>query len=128
MGKILCLDIGAKKTGLAISDTERKMAFMRPEIFHNNPAELVMAVSALVAKENIQTILVGMPFSLSGQIPDESNSVVKILEDLKKICADIRTMDERFTTKIAKSRSSKGEHDDSQAALILLETYLRIKA
>lgn len=127
-GKILSLDVGTKKTGVAISDAERKMAFMRPEIFHTGNPELLNAIKEILLREHIGTILVGMPFSLSGNLAINKNHVLELIEDLKELKVEVKTMDERFTSKIASGRASANEEDDSQAALVLLETYLRIKA
>ncbi len=127
-GKILSLDVGTKKTGVAVSDAERQMAFMRPEIFHAGNPELLNAIKEILLRENISTILVGMPFSLSGGLAVNKNHILELIDDLKKLKVEVKTMDERFTSKIAAGRSSISEEDDSQAALVLLETYLRIKA
>ena len=45
-GKILSLDVGTRKTGLAISDIDQTMAFMRPEIIHSSAEELILAIKS----------------------------------------------------------------------------------
>lgn len=101
---------------------------MRPEIFHKTQEELLNAIGEILKLEKIGTVLVGLPFSLSGALGGSKNHILDIIDEIKKLNVEVKTMDERFTTKIASKRSSKNEEDDSQAALILLETYLRIKA
>lgn len=127
-GKILALDLGTRKTGLAISDLDKTMAFMRPEIFHLSDQELIAEIKKIIQNENIQELLVGLPLSLSGQM-DEKNKVFQIIKKIEsEISLPIKKIDERLSTKQAISRSSKREEDDSQSALILLQNYLDIKA
>ena len=67
-GKILSLDVGTRKTGLAISDIDQTMAFMRPEIIHSSAEELILAIKELIKSESIHELLVGLPLSLSGEM------------------------------------------------------------
>ena len=127
-GKILALDIGTRKTGLAISDIDKTMGFMRPEIFHSSVEELISAIKKLIQEENIQELLLGLPLSLSGRM-DEKNKVFQIIQRIEaEIKLPIKKIDERLSTKQAISKGSKNEEDDSQSALILLQNYLDIKA
>ncbi len=127
-GKILALDIGTKKTVLAISDIGQSVAFIRPEIFHNSDDDLILKVNKIISEENIKELLLGLPLSLSGEINLE-NRVYKIIKKIEsEIKLPIKRIDERLSTKQAISRSSKNEEDDSQSALILLQNYLDIKA
>ncbi len=127
-GKILALDLGTRKTGLAISDIDQTMGFMRPEIMHTSTEELILAIKTLIQSESIQELLLGLPLSLSGEM-DENNKVFQIIKRIEsEIKIPINKIDERLTTKQAISKSSKNEEDDSQSALILLQNYLDIKA
>lgn len=127
-GKILALDIGTKKTGIAISDIDRSMGFLRPEIFHDTDEELLTVLKKLIIDEKIQELLVGLPLSLSGKM-DPNNKVLGIIKKIEsEINLPVKKIDERWSTKQAISKSSKNEEDDSQSALILLQNYLDIKA
>ncbi len=127
-GKILSLDVGTRKTGLAISDIDQTMAFMRPEIIHSSAEELILAIKELIKSESIHELLVGLPLSLSGEMK-KNNRVYEIIQKIEsEINLPVKKLDERWTTKQAISNASKNEEDDSQSALILLQNYLDIKA
>lgn len=127
-GKILALDVGTKKTGVAISDIDQIIGFMRQEIFHSSDEDLILAIKKIIKDENIQELVVGLPLSLSGEM-DKKNKVFAIINKIEsEIKLPIKQLDERWSTKQALSKSSKHEEDDSQSALILLQNYLDIKA
>lgn len=124
----MALDIGSKRTGIAISDLERLIVFPREEISHKNEADLLSKLNDVVNNEGIVLILAGMPKNLSGTESSQSVYSKKIIESIEKIIkVPVELIDERFSTIEAHKKSSM-KVVDSLSAAILLENYLAIKA
>ncbi|MDR2685889.1 MAG: Holliday junction resolvase RuvX [Rickettsiales bacterium] len=126
-GKILAVDWGAKRTGIALSDAERDFAFARPQI-----APDAGMVAKIAANDRAVGILVGLPSS--GQVAE---SIKKFAADLDALtAAPILMYDETLSSVAASAmlsengisaRHQKGKLD-SAAAQVLLEEFLqRIK-
>ena len=101
MSKIVSIDYGTKRVGVAISDSSRKIAFALDTI--NN--ELIISyLQDLLTKEKILTIVVGSPKNLVNKDNDifkEVNSFINTLRQ-KFSHINIEKYDERFTSVIAK--------------------------
>ncbi|RAU84113.1 Holliday junction resolvase RuvX [Pontibacter arcticus] len=133
MGRILAIDYGTKRVGLAVTDPLQIIA---------NPLETVHAkdvlayLKAYVQREPVDAIIIGMPTRLSGEATDATQHVVGFVRILKKEfpALPVHTVDERFTSKMAqqamlagglkkKARQDKGTVDRVSAAIIL-QSYL----
>ncbi len=122
-GKILALDLGQSRTGVAITDLKQRVAFLRDPIESSTSSELIKQISSLATEEGVSGLLVGMPHSLSGDESSQETWTKNFLEKLRlELNTPIQTMDERLTTQIAKKRMT--DVPDSEAARVLLETYL----
>ena len=132
MSRVLGLDPGTKRCGVAVSDTRRTMAFPRPAFVVNE--DLLVRLAALVDEEEIGLVVVGRPLALAGhETPStiEAHSLfVRIRDALRHVT--VVQWDERLTTLEAqKSLSGAGmrakeqrDHIDSAAAVVLLQGYL----
>lgn len=130
MGRILALDYGTKRIGVAISDEGQKIAFPKPFV----PTEKKDEVLNMIAREAVEKILIGLPKSLSGKETKSTKAAREFADWLgQNSGAEIELIDERFTTRQAKeklkdagmkSKSQKTEID-SMSAYVLLEEYLR---
>ncbi len=135
--KILGIDIGFSRVGFAIGDTITPIAFPREVIDYNHYLDHILYY---IDNEEIEKIVIGMPYSLSGQnensdhIQKIKNEIEKIKNVLKKKTEKItvETFDEQFTSKIAQqslsalgfsAKKQKGKKD-SIAASIILQGYL----
>lgn len=130
MGKIIAIDFGLKRLGLAISDEDRHFAFPRPTLEVSQWAEAIAPLSQLCREEKVVKILVGLPISLDGKKPP-SNEIRKFTSALAQSTAcPVITFDERFTSQQAErelgARSGTKEKSevDRLSAVILLENYL----
>ena len=129
-GKILALDYGRQRTGVAISDTNCTLAFAREYIITDNT--LIKDIITLCKEENIIHIIIGFPLHKDGQESDLIQEIKKIKQKLLKNGYSSEVYDERFTTKLAQnSFLSTGVHNkitkeyiDSESARILLQEYL----
>lgn len=133
MGKILAIDYGLKRVGLAITDETNVFAFALDTVASN---EIYQYIDKLLLKENISTIVIGEPKDLKNQATDATKPSETIAKKLKaKYPAIIvERVDERFTSKMAfqamldggmkkKERRNKG-NIDKISATIILQSYL----
>ena len=132
---ILGLDVGNKNTGVALSDESCMLAFPLDTITSNS--DNITKIRKIIDTYNVKEIVVGMPYTLSGNIGAQGYMVEEFINKLTdSITLPIVKVDERFTTKEAKRITSeyknkhnkKGEMgkwtDDAVAASIILQTYL----
>jgi putative Holliday junction resolvase len=75
MPRILCLDYGEKRTGVAVSDETRTIAQSLTTIYHHNETELIAAVAKLVKQYEVDLIVIGLPLSLSGKPSTRSEKI-----------------------------------------------------
>lgn len=125
-GKILALDIGTRRTGVAISDSEQRVAFARPEIEHTSQKEGIEKILKLIEQEDIIGCIAGLPTKLDGSHTQQTNKVEDFITKLEEIRPVLR-VDERLSTEFAKNLHgfvTKDTRWDSRAAQILLETYI----
>ncbi len=137
-GRILAVDVGARRVGLAISDASRMLARPLETIAVTGEADAVQRVARRVAEldaedEGIATIVVGLPSSLDGT-PTPQTAIVRAfiaaLQEATRV--PIATEDERLTSREAESRLAVREKDwrkrkaqlDAMSAAVFLQDYL----
>lgn len=129
-GKVLAVDYGQARTGLAVSDATGALA--RPlEVVHERDAEAVRArILEVAAHEGVAEIVVGMPLTLRGEVGAQAQKTQEFVARLDAgTDLPITTFDERFTSKLAGSRATRKRRDadDAAAAAHLLTYYLTWK-
>ena len=132
--RVLGLDYGSRYVGLSLSDPLGIIA--QPIEALKNDASLIDRLQQLSALEQVNLIVVGMPFNLKGQRAQKADEVQEFIERLKATLAmDVVPWDERFTTTMAhqtmrsmgtkkKERQKKNGRIDSMAAAIILQSFL----
>src|SRR3989344_9432187 len=101
MARILALDIGSKRIGLAITDEEQIIS--QPLPYTVSPEEILENLQSLINDYEIEEIVVGLPKSLSGEEGTQAQEVRSFIDIIKsKIKTPINYFDERLTTKQAK--------------------------
>lgn len=124
-GKILALDLGTRRTGVAVSDVKQQVAFPRDEIEHESKEELIKLLKAMVLEEFIVGILVGLPVSMEGKNTEQTEITHEIISALKEaVEIPVEMVDERLTTYEARKTSLGSAAADSRAAQIMLEMYI----
>lgn len=131
MGRIICLDYGLKRTGIAVSDPMQIIASPLDTIATQ---ELMPFLKTYIATEPVDKILIGEPYNLDGTETHATKPVKDFIRRLKKVFPHIviETVDEQFSSKMAvramiemnlkkKKRSEKGMIDRMAAALLLKE-------
>lgn len=126
MNKILGIDYGSSKIGLAMADTETKMAIPLLVVEEKNFKEVL---KDLIKSEAIGKIVVGLPVNLNSQETAQTREVRQFIEQLKSLTnLEIVTEDERFSTAQAKRGESptklQRSRDDAVAAMYILQSHL----
>ena len=135
MGKILAIDYGKKRIGIAISDSKKSIAFPLKTIENK---EIFLYLKEIIQSEKIEAIVLGEPKALNNK---ENILFLEVINFRKKIISlfslPVHLVDERFSSKIASKiildanvkkmkRRDKSLLDKVSASLIL-ETYLKKK-
>jgi putative Holliday junction resolvase len=136
VSRILCLDVGERHTGVAVSDPTRTIAQGLATLHHATEAGFLAAVKGLIREHDVGGIVIGLPLSQSGRPSARSEGVRALAERLGKATGLPVTMfDERFSTARADEvlaqayggtgrKKSRQQAVDKVAATIILEDYL----
>lgn len=129
MGRILAIDYGLKRTGIAVSDPLRIIATPLETVL---TTELMVFLTKYLQKETVDEFVVGMPKTLLNEDSEIAPVVRKFVEELKKMFPEkaVHLGDERFTSRLAqramieggmkkKDRQVKGNVDKISATIIL---------
>ncbi|MCL5774733.1 MAG: Holliday junction resolvase RuvX [Patescibacteria group bacterium] len=120
--KILGIDYGEKRIGLAISDESRTFA---RELEILSPKEFWQRISSLAKEEEVERMVLGWPINMAGKETKKTREVEKFRIELEKACAvPVDVMDERLTSVMAHNLPGGKKNVDSLAAQILLQNYL----
>ena len=137
--KILCLDIGTKRVGVAASDPMGWMAQPIEVLVRRGGRKDFDAIAALVRELAADRIVVGLPLDAEGEAGPQAEKVKRFAERLgahlkaADIDVPIELWDERYSTATAEarlidadvSRQRRREVIDKMAAAVILEDYLR---
>lgn len=134
MSRVLAIDLGTKRTGIAVTDPLKMVA---------NPLEtietstLIDFLKAYCAKEQVDTLVLGLPVRLNGMDNEMTPKVMALKLLLQKTfpMLILELIDERFTSKMAmqtmismgskkKDRREKAGNLDKMSAAIILQSYL----
>lgn len=137
MGKILALDYGKKRIGVAVCDGKGGLVFPRAALQNKGDWKVVQFLKDLIGTEHITTIVVGIPIGLEGEETAQTRLVRKFVVFLRKhLSVRILEEDEALSTFVAeekfrafglKSHEMKS-YKDSVAAAAILETFLERKS
>jgi putative Holliday junction resolvase len=137
-GRILAVDVGTRRVGLAISDPSRTLARPLEAIAVASDADAVERVARRIEQldgedDGIAAVVVGMPTSLDGTPTPQTAHVNAFIARLKaRTPLPIVTEDERLTSREAESRLARREKDwrkrkaqlDAASAAVFLQVYL----
>ena len=118
MTKILALDYGSARTGVAVSDPTGTLARPLGIVERAATDSGLDELAALVESEQPERVVVGMPITLRGEHGAQAQETTKFVEALRgRVSVPVETFDERFTSVLA-------DGDDAKAAAHLLSSYL----
>ena len=131
MNRILALDFGRARIGVAISDELQLLAHPLETIPANQQPE--SRIAKIVHEKNVDHVVAGVPRQMNGQIGTAATEVLQFVEKLRTILpCPVVTWDERLTTVAAhralrdagkKTRHTRG-YVDQVAAQMILQSYL----
>ena len=131
--RILALDHGTKRIGVAVSDETKTIALPLEYIPAEPFAEFLVRLKKILAEKEVDFILVGMPRNMDGSYGPAAQKVEVFVAALKTaVTAPIKLWDERLTSTMANRaliqanvrRDKRKEKVDAMAAAILLQSYL----
>jgi putative holliday junction resolvase len=131
--RILAIDFGKKRIGLAISDELGWTAQGLDTLERRDTASDLDYLVAIIADREVSEVVVGLPKDQYGEIGPAAREVLAFIDLLKeKVCIPIETWDERFTTVAATrslieadvSRKKRKKVVDKLAAILILQGYL----
>ena len=134
MKKYVCLDIGDKRVGIAVSDPFGSMALPYDTLHRKNFSEDLKKLVEIAKNRGADVIVCGLPLNFDGSKSEQTLKTESFIEELKKICdIPIEIQDERFTTREAHRvlisenmrRDKRKMHVDAVAASFILEDYMR---
>ncbi|AXG70323.1 putative pre-16S rRNA nuclease [Kordia sp. SMS9] len=133
MARILAIDYGKKRTGIAVTD---EMQLIASGLTTVRTHDLIKFLKDYVAKENVELFLVGEPKQMNNEASESEVLIQEFIRLLTKAIPTIpiKRVDERFTSKMAfqtmidsglkkKQRQNKGLIDEISATIIL-QSYL----
>lgn len=132
--RVLAVDFGHKRIGLALSDPGRTLAFPRETLERGANADLFARLQTLVAAQQVGQLVVGLPVGLEGQETETTAAARSFGKKLAKALGlPLAFVDERLSSAEAETRLRDAGLDgrqrkkalDAQAAALILETYLQ---
>ena len=134
--RILALDFGEKRIGVAISDPLNIFAY--PLVTLQNDSKIWDGLKNILTENKIEKVIIGYPFKESGAVSKISDLVLKFQSEIeKRFSIQTELVDERYSSSIAQQRivqsipSKKKRRDksliDKNAAAVFLEDYLNKK-
>ncbi|MCK8481983.1 Holliday junction resolvase RuvX [Psychroserpens algicola] len=133
MARILALDYGTKRTGIAVTD---ELQIIASGLTTVNTKELMSFLKTYTSEENVELFIIGEPKQMNYEVSESEVSITKFITTLEKAIPHIpiKRIDERFTSKMAfqtmidSGLSKKQRQDkalvDEISATIILQSYL----
>jgi putative Holliday junction resolvase len=123
--RVLGIDVGTSRTGVAISDPLGVTCTPLPVIRERDRDKALLKVVAIADEYSAGEIVVGLPRPLRGGTNEQMDTVVAFKEKLATLTTTpVTTWDERFTSKLAAAGANKSSERDSVAACYMLQDYL----
>ena len=133
LGRIMALDVGGRRIGVALSDTMRVIASPLTTLRAEPRARVLAELAKLVRDYEVAEVVVGLPLTLSGEVGQQAKLVQLFAEELERaIAVPVRLFDERLTTVAAERMmldlgmkpDQRKARIDEVAASIILQDFL----
>ena len=132
MGRLLAIDYGARRVGLALSDPLKMIASPYRTIINKNNTILIEEIERIITAEDVELTIIGLPLGMAGQKTEQTKKVEEFVDKLTDRGIIIKYEDERWSS-VAAKRSMKEQNIksgynkdlvDQTAAAIFLQQYL----
>jgi putative Holliday junction resolvase len=136
MMRILGVDFGEKRIGLAVSDPLGMTAQGLPTLENKGKKNVLAAFQKLCAEQGVGELVIGLPRNMNGTMGPKANEIQVLVPELEKVLnIPIVMWDERLTSRQAgrlmieegMSRSKQRQNSDRLAATLILQSYLEFK-
>ena len=135
MGRVLGVDYGSSRVGLALSDPQKIIASPLHTLINNGNDRLKKKLLEVIKKKNVECIVIGLPIGLKGQETSQTKIVREFAEEIRCLALPIYFQEERLSSLSAKKslieQNVKTGHNksfiDSTAAAIFLQQFLDSK-
>lgn len=133
MGRVLALDVGDRRIGLAVSDPMKMIANPLETLFRKDLNDDIERLLVVIKAKDVDFIVSGLPVSLAGKETEQTIKTRAFIDELKKRTdIPIRFIDERMTTSLSERvlieggvrRENRKQVIDKVAATIILQNYL----
>jgi putative holliday junction resolvase len=131
--RILALDVGDRRIGVAVSNPTGLLARPLSIISRKDAATDMRAVCRLVSEQEAGRVVIGLPLSLDGHVGPQAEKVQEFAAKLRTLLdVPLETRDERFSTAAVKEqrldsgtrKKKRRAPDDAEAAAVILQGYL----
>ncbi len=123
--RILGVDLGRRRTGLALSDPHALTCSPLEVLEERNEEQLLQKIMRVADEQKVVRIVVGLPRPLAGGTNTQLEAVLGFVAVLKaRSPVPVTTWDERFTTKLAEEGRKRDLPQDAVAACYMLQSYL----
>jgi len=134
--RVLALDLGTRRIGLAISDPDAVFAFPLSTLEARGRERDIEALGQVIAEHEVERVVIGLPLHMDGRAGPEADAAREFARALaERTGLHVDTLDERWTTleaeRVLREAGSKRRKRrsvvDSVAAAIILRTYLELQ-
>jgi putative Holliday junction resolvase len=127
--KVVALDYGAARTGVAVSDPTGTIARPLGVVERAATDDGLRRVAEIVREQAAERVVVGLPLTLRGEHGEQARETDAFVQALRgALDVPVESYDERFTTGLAVADESAEAPEDARAAAHLLSTYLAWKS
>ena len=133
IGRIMAIDYGVRRIGIAVSDPLRMIAQALPTIQLKGLKQILSALETIINEKQVTEIVVGMPLNLKGEMTAAAQKVEKFMRLLQnQFKLPVHSWDERWTSMAAqrtiwefgKAPSRHKDKVDQISAMLILQTFL----
>jgi putative Holliday junction resolvase len=122
--RVLALDYGSARTGVAVSDATGTLARPLCVVRKAMSDAGLDRLAELVDEHGAEQVVVGLPLTLRGEQGKQAQETLRFVEALRgRLAVPVETLDERFTTALA-ARTPSASSEDARAAAHLLQSWL----
>lgn len=122
--KVLALDYGRARTGVAVSDPTGTIARPLCVVERAGTDQGLARLAELIGIEDVDRVVVGLPLTLRGERGEQAEETQRFIDVLTDVTdVPVVAFDERFTTDLAQQTAADSE-EDARAAAHLLSSYL----
>lgn len=131
--RIMGLDVGTKRIGVAVSDETGSIAQGRKTVARTSDAKAIAAIKEMAFADEVAEIVVGLPLNMDGSEGPSAEGCRKFAEKLSEaLNVPVKFWDERLSTREAEnvmlmgdvSRAKRKKAVDKLAAVVILQSYL----